>query len=125
MTAAEQPKKPIPAPKNLTVAGRRVWRAITDKYDLRADELRVLEDACREADLIDVLSAAAKGAKLLLHGSQGQPVINPLISELRQHRATLAGLLRQLRLPDTTDTPQTRSEQARAAVNTRWAKRGA
>jgi hypothetical protein len=53
-----------------------------------------------ECDLIDELAAAAKGAPLTVLGSQGQPVINPLISGLRLHRATLASLLKQLPLPD-------------------------
>lgn len=112
-------------PQGLSAESRKLWTTVTGKYDLRADELRVLEDACRESDLIDTLSAAAEEAELIVRGSQGQPVINPLISELRQHRATLAGLLRSLKLPDETDTKEARSTQARAAANARWSKRGA
>jgi hypothetical protein len=66
------------------------------------------------------------GAPLLVRGSQGQDVINPLISELRQHRATLASLLRQLKLPDeSTRLAEARSTSARAAANARWSRRGA
>jgi hypothetical protein len=39
----------------------------------------------------------------MVRGSQGQKVINPLISELRQYRASRAALLRQLKLPDERD----------------------
>lgn len=115
----------VAAPKGLSASSRKLWTAVTGKYDLRADELRVLEDACRESDLIDALGEAAESAEMIVTGSQGQPVINPLISELRQHRATLAGLLRQLKLPDEADTSEARSTQARAAANARWSKRGA
>jgi len=115
----------VTAPRNLSAAGRKLWTTITTQYELRADELRVLEDACREADLIDVLNAEAKGADLVVQGSTGQPVINPLISELRQHRSTLAALFRQLKLPDETDTAASRSSQAREAANARWSRRGA
>lgn len=111
-------------PKGL-VASVTLWRAITAKYELRADELRVLEDACRESDLIDALAEEAAGAATVVKGSQGQPVINPLISEVRQHRSTLAALLRQLKLPDEADTSEARSTAARSAANARWSKRGA
>lgn len=116
----------VTAPRNLSAAGRKLWTKITTDYDLRTDELRVLEDACRESDLIDVLQAEARDAQLVVRGSQGQPVINPLISELRQHRSTLAALFRQLKLPDDpAGKPEDRSTQARAAANARWARRGA
>ncbi|WP_067891236.1 hypothetical protein [Nocardia vaccinii] len=115
----------VTAPRNLSAAGRKLWTKITTDYDLRADELRVLEDACRESDLIDTLEAESRGAQLVVQGSTGQPVINPLISELRQHRSTLASLFRQLKLPDEGANPEARSASARAAANARWSRRGA
>lgn len=110
-------------PTQMAAAGKKLWRSVAGTYSLRADELRVLEDACREADLVDTLEKAARGAQLLLTGSQGQPVINPLISELRQHRATLNTLLKALKLPDEADTAEARSTAARNAANARWGKR--
>lgn len=105
-----------------------MWREIVAKYDLRQDELRILEDACSEADLIDDLAAEAKDAPKIVRGSQGQDVINPLISELRQHRSTLAQLLSKLKLPDDpgegagAQTESTRSTSARKAAQSRWSK---
>lgn len=113
------------APQKLSRAGKKFWSDITGKYTLRTDELRILEDACREMDLIDRLERELETEQTIVHGSQGQPVINPLIPEQRQHRATLASLLRQLKLPDAAATPETRSNQARDAANARWASRGA
>jgi hypothetical protein len=64
-------------------------------YTLRPDELRNLEDACREADLVDTLSAGLVGADLTVKGSMGPSVANPLFAEVRQHRSTFASLMKQ------------------------------
>jgi hypothetical protein len=60
----------------------------------------------------------------LVKGSQGQMVINPLISEVRQHRSVLASLLKQLKIPEVDGAAgqQTRSTQARSAAMSRWQK---
>lgn len=113
----------VPTPSGLAAPGKRLWSDITSEWTLRPDELRVLEDACAEADLIDSLKRAMVKQPKLVRGSQGQQVINPMISELRQHRVALAGLLKQLRLPDPADTAEARSTAARAAANARWNKR--
>lgn len=91
---------PAPAPTGLKPRSRRLWKAVTAEYDLRPDELDVLEDACREMDLIDGLESELKGSTYLIKGSQGQDVVNPLVSELRQHRATKKALWSALKLPD-------------------------
>ena len=118
-------------PAGLGTGGRKLWREITGAYDLRADELRVLEDACREADLIAILNDGmaddVRVGRLMVRGSQGQDVINPIISELRQHRGTLASLLRQLKLPDQDAEASPAgvvSTAAREVANARW-QRGA
>ncbi|MBM7280354.1 hypothetical protein JTZ10_21655 [Gordonia rubripertincta] len=114
-------KKPS-APVGLSVAGSAMWTEIVNNWDLRSDELRVLKDACFEADLIDSMQASI-GEQMLTEGSQGQKVASPLLSELRMHRSTLSSLLKQLKLPDAADTPEARSTQARSAANARWHKR--
>ena len=108
-------------------AGAALWASVTGDYDLRADELRVLEDACHERDLIARLSTALAEAELIVRGSMGQQVINPLVSELRQHRATFASLMKQLNLPDEgeSDKGGALSSKNRAAAQARWARRGA
>lgn len=114
--------KPSP-PEGLSEAGRAMWTDITGTYDLRADELRVLKDACFEADVVDQIQASL--GSFTVEGSQGQTVASPLLSELRMHRSTLSSLLKQLRLPDASDTPESRSSAARDAANARWSRRGA
>ena len=112
----------IAFPADLAGPGRQLWEQIAGTYELRPDEARVLEDACREADLIEDLQGERAGAQMVVKGSMGQPVINPLISELRQHRACLAGLLRQLKLPDE-DAPAASANPARKAAHARWKNR--
>ena len=123
-------------PDGLLAGGRQMWDDIMAAYELRFDERRILEDACHEVDLIDRLERALRKAPLQVDGSMGQPVSNPLIQEIRQHRNTLAGLLAKLKLADTgageDEAPQagdvvsaTRSTAARAAANARWGRRGA
>jgi hypothetical protein len=116
-----------PAPEGLGAAGAKLWVGIAGKYELRPDELRVLEDAAFEADVIGILRDGMVGQSLVVRGSQGQDVIHPLISELRQHRSTLASLVRQLKLPedDSEAAAGERSATMRGVANARWSKRGA
>lgn len=117
-------KPPVPA--GLDERAADLWTGVTCKYDLRVDELYVLEAACREVDLIDAMVIRQRSEDLIGVGSQGQPVAAPLVSELRQHRATLAALMRQLKLPDEDGrAASSASEAARAAANARWGNTGA
>jgi hypothetical protein len=113
-----------PTPTGLGDSGRALWSEIADTYDLRPDERRLLEDACREADLIDRLEAeiGSPDHALEVRGSMGQPVSSPLVSEIRQHRTTLRALLGSLKLPDEQASAQPRSVQARDAAKARWAR---
>lgn len=126
MTDASAPRPPT----GLQAKGRKLWRDVTARYGLRVDELRILEDACREADLIDRIEKelTKKGAELVVRGSMGQPVASPLMQEVRQHRNVLAGLLAKLKLPDEGNAEsraEARATSARAAAMARWGVREA
>ncbi len=109
-----------PPPKRLDAAGKQLWQAVVAKYELRQDELETLKAACGEADLIEKMAAALEDQPLVVSGSMGQLVAHPLVQELRQHRATMAGLLRGLKLPD--DQPSgTGINHQRAGGQARWA----
>ena len=116
-------------PTRLGTAGKGLWKQIGGVYELRPDELRILEDACREADIVDRLEAELVDAPLMVKGSMGQLVASPLVSEVRQHRTVLAGLLKALKLPDdaagAAQKTQYVSDQARAAARARWGTRSA
>lgn len=111
-------------PANLGDQGRALWRSIIPAFELRPDELRILHDACREADLIERLHTELVSADLVTKGSMGQEVASPFVSELRQHRTVLANLLKALKIPDTPATAARKkahvSEQARSAARARW-----
>ena len=122
------------APSGLGRPGRALWRSIAGPYELKPDELRMLEDACRTADLVARLEDAAAQDGPIAAGSMGQPVINPALPELRQQRALLARLLADLALPfpdedqdqgadpgRTVVLRQARSALARKAARARWA----
>jgi len=136
----DTPTKPPPPPADLRKLGRKdgpgraLWKSIvgtsadTVKYILRADELQILAEACREVDLIADIDEEFRNdlRGFVVKGSTGQPTSNPLIQELRQHRQVLANLLSKLTLPDDIEgqasSESTRSTQARAAAEARWGK---
>jgi hypothetical protein len=115
------PKLHHPAPAGLSKAGSALWRTIASKYQLRPDELAVLEDACRTADTIAALESAwaEDGTPMTTRGSMGQLVIHPLIGELRAQRNARAALLRQLKLPDD-PTGEVATNQNRDAATASW-----
>lgn len=108
-------------PTGLKAKAKALWKDTTESFDLRTDELRILEDACREVDLIERLETELKGSPLMVEGSMGQLVASPLVQELRQHRTTLKSLLAALKLPeDDAGSKGTRATSARAAAEARW-----
>lgn len=112
------------APKGLAKGGSKLWRAIVRTGELGPDLLRVLEDACREADLIDDLEQSQIGQPRTVPGSQKQLVIHPIISELRQHRTVLSALLRALDVPrpdrGEAENIHTIREAATSLARARW-----
>lgn len=110
------------APRGLGAGARKVWRSITDQFDLNPAELRVLEDACREVDLIDLMEERLASQQLIVAGSMGQDVANPLLQEVRQHRAVLTRLFAAMKLPAVDDAggAAAASSSARELANRRW-----
>lgn len=106
-------------PEDLDDRGSALWDSVTSTYSLRPDELAILADAAHECDIIERLKAEFESRSLITTGSMGQDVAAPHVSEIRQHRATLATLLTKLRLPDESGSAG-RSEAGRALVNQRW-----
>jgi hypothetical protein len=117
----------VAAPKTPTSLGKRgkaLWSSIVPTYDLRPDELCTLEDACREADLIERLHAELATSELTTKGSMGQEVASPYVSEIRQHRTVLTNLLKSLKIPDSPAGSARKravvSDAARSAARSRW-----
>lgn len=112
-------KKALGVPAGLGDAGASLWSEIAGKYVLRADEKRTLEAACRAADRIVAMEAERDG-EVMTTGSMGQPIVHPLIAEVRATEAQMAGMLAKLKLPDD-DAGQAPVSQQRAAAQSRWA----
>jgi len=115
-------------PSGLGRQAQRIWRETVRDFDLSAAELRILEDACREADLVErIEEELGKLKSLTVAGSMGQPVITELAKEIRQHRLTYSKLIRDLSLPDEDASSwdgMTTSQRARRAALVRWRKGG-
>ncbi|WP_255945095.1 hypothetical protein [Streptomyces odontomachi] len=117
--------KPRP-PAKLGPAGRRSWREVVDRYELRPDESRILGDACREADIVERIEAELTDAPLTVKRSMGTARRFPV--GLRGTAAPL-GPRRTAEVAQAPDTPAdvqrkrtAVSAQARAAVRARWGR---
>ncbi len=104
-------------PRGLSDRAKDFWRSIADNYILRPDEYEILRAACQELMLIDRMQTktAESGFKFIVKGSMGQDVANPILTEIRQHRMTLASLLKQMKLPDAATANLIQSDEATAA----------
>ena len=124
-----------PAPSGLSKAANRRWNDIVEHWDLRPDELSVLERACRTMDTITTLESIVESEGLMTTGSMGQTVTHPALQEARQQSALLNSLWKSLKLPDDDVTAEEkgisptslnatagqRSAAARKAARSRWA----
>ena len=106
------------APAGTGPAGRALWRSVLAEYDLDVRELAILRAAAKQADDVRGLEEALTRDGLTVVGSQGQPRMNPMITELRQSRLALAKLLESIALPTADDRPVSRSQQRRSQQ--RW-----
>ena len=79
------------APRGLGAAGRRLWKSVTDTYELEEHERAVLTEAARTADLCAKLAAKADR----IDGT------SPVLVE----RLALAKLLGALKVPAAGPTP--------------------
>jgi hypothetical protein len=121
-------------PKGLGDPGAALWRSILaalppddpehpeDAVEFDERELATLELACRQADDVAALEAALEAiGSVWLEGSKGQPVLNPIVGELRQGRLALARLLGGLGLPNVDGRRvSAASARGRKAAEVRW-----
>lgn len=108
-------------PSALAVAGKSLWSDVVSKYALRADELAILENACRAADMITRVEAAwtEDGCPMYTKGSMGQLVEHPAPKGIRSWQTTMDASLARLKLPD--DPAGEKPNQQRDAAQSRWA----
>jgi hypothetical protein len=107
----------------LGTAGTDLYDSVTAKFELDADELKVLIMAARTADDLLALEAAREGADVMVPGSMGQERVNPLFAEIRATRALVSQLLARLKLPDESAIAAKsdfNTARARKAAGARW-----
>ena len=112
-----------PRPPELGPAGLRTWREVTRTYELSPGELECLRQLCGVVDELAWMREQLLGEPLIVLGSTGQPVPNPLLGALDVHRRTLETLWRALSLPmPDEDQGRYRSPNQVAAAQERWRK---
>lgn len=119
-TKVDAPVLNHPEPFGLAVDGSALWVSVASKYTLRPDELRHLEDACRLVDIMAALRIEAAGEPMMIPGSMGQLILNPLVAEQKTHALAVGTLLARCKLPDL-DQPAAKVNQQRDAANTKHA----
>ena len=109
-------------PSGMGARGRRFWRSIVSEFGLSDAEQEILAEACRTLDDLDRLSAMVAEHGVSVLGSQGQPVINPALTEARGQRIVLHRLVSALQLPDPEGQPMpaATAQRGRSAAQARW-----
>lgn len=106
-----------PAPTGSGRAGRKLWRAVMEQFELNDHEVALLERACRTADACANLQAVVDAEGVMARNRFGDPVPHPALVELRAQSLVLARLIVALRVPlgeqDTEPAPVTRRTQRR------------
>jgi phage terminase small subunit len=99
MPTKDDSMKSARAPSHLTPQSRALWNSIQRDYELRDDELRLLDLALTALDRAVEAGKRLDSEGLTLPGRAGDRV-HPLVSVERSASLTAAKLLRQLGLSD-------------------------
>lgn len=114
-------KRRRPTPTGLGTTGRALWREVIDTYDLDPAEVVLLRELCATVDEIARMTADLAEMGVIVAGSRGQPVANPLLAHIATHRKLADQLVVALALPSGSETVgRRRSAQAKQAVDSRW-----
>lgn len=103
------------SPAGLKSGGRRLWRTVTDDYDLGEHEQVILLEACRTVDALQALEDIIVAEGVTNVSPQGVRA-HPALVEARQQRVTLAKLVASLRIPLDDDQVSGRLPQQRVGV---------
>ncbi|WP_024366192.1 terminase [Arthrobacter sp. TB 26] len=102
-------------PAGLKTGGRKLWRSVTDEYELGEHELSILLEASRTVDALDALEKIVRDEGVTNVSPQGVRA-HPALVEARQQRVTLAKLVASLRIPLEDEQEASRSPQKRSGV---------
>lgn len=102
-------------PAGLKPGGRKLWRSVTDEYELGEHELSILLEAARTVDALDGLQRIVREEGVTNASPQGVRA-HPALVEARQQRVTLAKLIASLRIPLDEDENAGRTPQRRVGI---------
>lgn len=85
-------------PPNLAQNGRKLWKSVTNDYELGEHELTILLEAARTADALETLESIVREEGVTVTTPQGVKA-HPALVEARQQRLTLTKLVSALRIP--------------------------
>jgi len=102
-------------PSGLKAGGKKLWKAVTEDFELGEHELSVLLEACRTVDALDALEKIVRSEGVTHSSPQGVRA-HPALVEARQQRVTLAKLVASLRIPLDDDQEAGRHGQQRSGV---------
>lgn len=102
-------------PPGLKTAGRRLWRSVTDDYELGEHELTILLEAARTVDALAELEKIVQTEGVTNVSPQGVRA-HPALVEARQQRIVLAKLVASLRIPLDDEQSAGRLPQQRVGI---------
>ena len=88
MSTPAKPRKPA----KLGAAGATLWGRLVGLYVFDAREVTILEQACRQADLVAVLDREIARAGIVVEGYNGQPRLSAMVAEVRRSAARTGGV---------------------------------
>jgi hypothetical protein len=105
-------------------AGRRFLAAYEAEFDTNPHELEILRMAARCLDEVTRLTLLLVDAPYALKGSRGAVMSNPLLQELRAHRASFVALVGAVNIEGEKSAAVATvvSDLARHAARKRWQK---
>lgn len=106
-------------PSHLGKVGKAKWRNLTAEFSFSAHEFDVLELYAADFDVLARIDAELATMGVVVAGSEGQPVPNPLLRERRETIKQIDALAMSLALPvegETQGTRRTGAARAKAKV---------
>lgn len=109
--------------ESLGIRGRELWDELQDSFEFDRHEENLLVEVCRVLDVIDALNESITEHGVMVVGSQGQPVLNSAVGELRAQQASFARMLPLLNLDAASSNAallSLTSSRAKQAAKARW-----
>ena len=105
---------PLAAPKGTQTAGRRLWKAVVEEFDMTPHELELLRQTVAVLDSCESLQAVVAAQGILVDDRATAATV-----ELRLQRVLLLKLMADLRIPDADNTRPPQRPGSRGAYGQR------